>query len=77
MTAARALSDVERLLRRLAQERVAQLARALAPVHPERVAEDVVCSRLNLTPVMAHRRQLVVAIADFVRELRAAPDDAE
>ena len=73
----RPLTDIERLLRQLARERVTQLARTHAPVYPDRVAREVVCSRLNLTPVVVRRYELEASLADFVRELRAEPDDAE
>jgi hypothetical protein len=71
------MTDIERMLRQLARERVDEAARALRPVHPQRVAEDVVASRLNMAAVVAHRDQLIAAIADFVRELRASPDHTE
>lgn len=62
------------MLRHLARQQVALHERALQPVHPQRVAEDVVASRLDLAAVAARRRELIDAIADFVRDLRAAPD---
>jgi hypothetical protein len=71
------MTDVERLLRHLARGRVDQAARELRPVYPQRVAEEVIASRLNMSAVVARRYELVSVIADYVRELRAAPDGVE
>jgi hypothetical protein len=70
------MTDIERMLRHLARIRVAAAARA-HDVNPQRLAEEVVASRLNLAPVVAHRHELQRALADFVRELRAQPDAAD
>jgi hypothetical protein len=69
------MTDIERMLRQLARARVEDAERQLQPVHPKLIAEDVIASRLNMIGVVARRYELVAAVADYVRELRARPGD--
>ena len=65
------MTDIDRLLRHAARQSIEGLEAARAPVDPDKVAERVVYAHHHLTSVRAHRAELLVKIADYVRELRA------
>jgi hypothetical protein len=70
-----ALTDVDRLLRHAARRAVEGLEAALAPVHPGALAERVIYAHQHLAAVRARHTQLIAEIADYVRELRAMPEE--
>jgi hypothetical protein len=71
----RALTDVDRLLRHAARQAVDGLEAALAPVHPHALAERVIYAHHHLAAVRARRADLIAEIADYVRDLRATPQE--
>jgi hypothetical protein len=68
----RALDDIERLLRHKARQMVEALQEKRAPVNPRAIAERLAYDHNHHELVRTHRDQLVHAITDYVRELRAA-----
>jgi hypothetical protein len=64
--------DVDRLLRHSARQAVERLAAERAPVHPGDLAVKIIYSHFHVLAVRARREELILMIADYVRELRAA-----
>jgi hypothetical protein len=72
----RGLTDVDRLLRHSARQAVDRLGAERAPVHPSDVALKIVYSHFHLLAVRARREELILLIADYVRQLRSEPERA-
>ena len=68
----RALTDVDRLLRYSAHQAVETLTAEHEPVHPRELAARVVYKHLHVTGVRTRVGDLIVELADYIRELRAA-----
>ena len=68
---ARALNDVDRLLRHCARLAVERRAVRREPVHPDELAMSIVYAHFHLRSVRARRDELIVGIGDYIRELRA------
>jgi len=75
MSVPRAPVDVDRLLRHAARQEVDRLEQHHAPVEPRPLAERIVYAHHHLVAVRAHRAELILSIAAYVRELRATPEE--
>jgi hypothetical protein len=75
MNSLRAPADVDRLLRHAARQEVDRLEQRHAPVEPRPLAERVVYAHHHLMAVRAHHAELVLLIAEYVRELRATREE--
>jgi hypothetical protein len=77
MSVPRAPVDIDRLLRHAARQEVDRLEQHHEPVEPRALAERVVYAHHHLTAVRAHCAELILSVADYVRQLRATREERE
>jgi hypothetical protein len=46
----------------------------LEPVHPDELAMSIVYAHFHLLPVRARRDELILSLADYIRQLRAVAE---